>query len=403
MKKKILFVILDGAGDGLRPGTTLERAFKPVLDSFTKNGFAGLIENKLLDHPDSGVSIFNLFGYKKDDYPGRGYLDAMGIGLPQLKDTVYMRGNYATVEEIVAEKAENQYETRLKLVDRRAGRDTNGLREITQDIKEINIEGIKVKLFKSVAHRCVLMISNIDISPNVSDSNCQVGEIVPKIKPLDNDTASIRTASILNKWSDEVYKIMKSHSANKYRKIPANYILLRGASIWKLEKPFEEKFSLKGAVIAASPVVRGIGRHLEMGVIDVSGATGDKNTNLKNKVLAALDALHSYDYVVLHILSPDIYAHDKDINGKIANIEKIDREVFARIKEYVDFSKTILVVTSDHVTNPENGMHEPGMFPFVIYTLGINPNNVEKYAEEACKLGPVIQIEDFMEQLIEYI
>ncbi|MBU4124562.1 MAG: hypothetical protein KKI14_03805, partial [Nanoarchaeota archaeon] len=70
--KKILFVILDGAGDGLKKGTSLELAHKPNLDEFTKNGVGGLIKNELDKHPDSGISTFNLFGYSVN-YPGRGY------------------------------------------------------------------------------------------------------------------------------------------------------------------------------------------------------------------------------------------------------------------------------------------------------------------------------------------
>jgi len=96
--KKILFVILDGAGDGLKKGTSLEEAHKPNLDEFTKNGYAGLIDNKLGKHPDSGVSTWQLFGFPMDRYPGRGYLDAMGVGLLPRPHTLYVRCNFSTVE-----------------------------------------------------------------------------------------------------------------------------------------------------------------------------------------------------------------------------------------------------------------------------------------------------------------
>ena len=57
MRKKILFIILDGAADNIEK-TPYMLAFKPNLDLITKNGFAGLIENNEAKHPDSGISNF---------------------------------------------------------------------------------------------------------------------------------------------------------------------------------------------------------------------------------------------------------------------------------------------------------------------------------------------------------
>ena len=61
MRKKILFIILDGAADNIEK-TPLMLAFKPNLDLLTKNGLSGLIENSEGKHPDSGISNFVLLG-----------------------------------------------------------------------------------------------------------------------------------------------------------------------------------------------------------------------------------------------------------------------------------------------------------------------------------------------------
>ena len=98
MHKKVLFVILDGVAD-LTEKTPLQLASKPNLDLLTKNGFAGLIENKEGHHPDSSLSTFVLLGYNKEDYPGRGYMEALGIGLRPTPGSVYLRANFATVKE----------------------------------------------------------------------------------------------------------------------------------------------------------------------------------------------------------------------------------------------------------------------------------------------------------------
>ena len=98
MRKKVLFVILDGIADNVE-NTQLMIASKPNIDLITRNGFSGLIENKTNDHPDSGLSNFVLLGCEKEEYPGRGYFEALGINLKIIPGSVYVRANFATVKE----------------------------------------------------------------------------------------------------------------------------------------------------------------------------------------------------------------------------------------------------------------------------------------------------------------
>jgi 2,3-bisphosphoglycerate-independent phosphoglycerate mutase len=403
MRKKILFVILDGAADNIEK-TPYMLAFKPNLDLIAKNGFAGLMENREGEHPDSGISNFVLFGYDKEEYPGRGYLEALGANLKITPGSVYIRANFATVKEVVEDKLKTgTFEPKLHVVDRRAGRDSSGLREMAKSIKEFFLDGVRIDFYKSLGHRGVVALNSIDISPNVSDSDPnEEGNEVQKIRPLSNDEKAVRTAAALNKFSKEVYRILKDHPSNKYRKAPANYILLRGASQYHYVKSFKDMFGLSAACIAASPVINGIARAMEMNTIEVSGATADLKTNLRDKTLRALDALKKYDFVILHILGTDVASHDKSFNQKRFFIEKIDREVFRRILEYADFEKTMVVVTSDHVTSCKTGYHMSGFIPFAIYTKGIESNKIEKFDEKSCKQGPVINIEDFMEKVISF-
>lgn len=404
MRKKVLFVILDGAADDA-PNTAFMEAYKPNLDLLTKNGFAGLLENRYGEHPDSGISNFVLLGYSEDEYPGRGYLEAQGANMKITPDSIYVRANFASVkEEVCDELKTGTFKPKLIIVDRRAGRDNTGLFEMAKSIKEFFLDGVRIDFYKSLGHRGVVAMNSIGLSPNVSDSDPnEKGNEVLDVLPLTGDDKAMKTAAALNKFSEEVYKILKDHPSNKYRDIPANYILLRGASQYQYVKSFKDKFGLTGACIAASPVIKGIARALEMDIIEVSGATGDMKTNLTEKTLKALDALNKYDFVILHILGADVASHDKNPAQKRMFIEKMDREVFRRILEYVNFDKTIVAVTSDHVTTVKDGEHKSGFVPFAIYTRGIEPNQVMKYDEKSCKLGPVTHTEEFMEELFKFI
>jgi len=404
MHKKVLFIILDGIAD-LTEKTPLQLASKPNLDLLTKNGFAGLIENKEGHHPDSSLSTFVLLGYSKEDYPGRGYLEALGIGLKSTPGSVYIRANFATVKEAMHDNLKTgEFNPHLIVVDRRAGRDTTGLFDMSKDIKEFFLDGVRIDFYKSLGHRGVVVLNSVSISSNVSDSDPGIeGKEVEEIRPLTNDELAAKTAAALNKFEIETYRILKEHPENRYRSVPANFILLRGASSYKYVKSFKDSFGLIGACIAASPVVKGIAKALDMEVIEISGTTADFKTNLTDKVLKALDLLNNHDFVILHILGCDAVSHDKKFDLKRLFIEKIDREIFKRILEYTDFDRTMLVVASDHVTSSKTGMHMPGFMPFLIFTKGIQPNGIGMFDEESCKQGPLVNIEDFMEEVMRFV
>ena len=403
--KKILFIVLDGAADKER--SAYKFANKPFLNKFVANGVGGLINNELGSHPDSAISNWCLLGYTKDEYPGRGLFEALGIGITPKKGEVYVRGNFATVKEVVEKTAQGEFCPRLQVIDRRAGRDETGLEEIVKDISHnnelTNIDGIKFEVHKSVGHRVVIIMKG-NTSADISDSDPGESEAdVQYIKALNRTSAALHTARALNKWSMEVYKFLKTHPINRRREIKANFILTRGSGSYKFIKPFKIKTGMKGAVVAGSPVIKGIGAAMGMDVINVDGATAMLRTNLAGKVKAAISALANHDFVLLHVLAPDIAAHDKILNKKIKILEQIDNVWFKEIAENVDFSKTVLVVTSDHITDVWTGQHTAGTMPFLIYTDDIEKNGIISFNEESCKFGPEIDIEDFFEEVQRFI
>jgi 2,3-bisphosphoglycerate-independent phosphoglycerate mutase len=414
MPKKVLLVILDGVADGAQEGrkTALQLAQKPVLDSFSKSGVGGVLDNQSEESPglgpDSGVSTWLLLGYDRSDYPGRGYLDALGAGVNVKPTDVCIRANFAAVREgdsplqDVPLNMKSVQHKHFIVTDRRAGRDIEGLHDLAKGIANINIEGVPVRFFRSLGHRGVIVLSSTAVSPNVTGSDPGADNLaVREIKATASDNASEKTAATLNKWSAGVYEALKNDPANKYRKVPANYVLLRDPGMWRSVKSFKEKHGFTGMVVAASPVVKGIGRMLEMDIKDVVGASGDMKSNLRDKTMAAIDGLTKYDFVILHILGTDAVSHDRKMDAKTGFIDKIDREVFGRIREYVDKKKVLIAVTSDHICSVYTGKHEKGAFPFCLYTQGMKPNQTAAFDEVSSKepLGPKLDIEDFMEFL----
>ena len=121
MRKKILFIILDGAADNIEK-TPYMLASKPNLDLITKNGLSGLLENREGKYPDSAISNFVLLGYDKGEFPGRGYLEALGANLKITPGSVYVRANFASVkEEMRDELKTGTFKPKLIIVDRLEG------------------------------------------------------------------------------------------------------------------------------------------------------------------------------------------------------------------------------------------------------------------------------------------
>ena len=117
------------------------------------------------------------------------------------------------------------------------------------------------------------------------------------------------------------YEILKDHPVNKKRiaqgKNPANSIWLWGEGTRPALTSFEEKYNLKGSVISAVDLIKGIGIGAKMNVIEVPGATGTYHTNFQGKAEYAINALkEGYDYVYIHMEAPDECGHQGDLDRK---------------------------------------------------------------------------------------
>ncbi len=161
-----------------------------------------------------------------------------------------------------------------------------------------------------------------------------------------------------------------------------------------------EAYGLKGAVISAVNVVRGLGAILGMEIINVEGATGYFDTNYEGKADAALEALKKYDFVLVHVEAPDEAGHLGDFNLKVKTIEDLDRRLLGRILDGlrrldVDYCVGIL---ADHATPINVRTHTPTPIPFAFYSNRIKPENVkpaERYDEKSASKTGVFLEEGF--------
>jgi 2,3-bisphosphoglycerate-independent phosphoglycerate mutase len=403
---KAILVIGDGMAD--RPlkeldwKTPLEAAHNPTMDLLAKRGICGIMDPISPGvPPGSDTATLALLGYDAlKVYSGRGALEALGSGINVSEGDVCFRCNFATVDE------------NFTVIDRRAGRiadeDSHRLAESLSEVK-LSDSSVKFQFEKTLQHRAVLVLRGPKLSKAVSDSDPgEVGGKVLEIKPLNECPEAAFTARILNELMLKFHKILKEHPINIKRAekgLPqANMILFRGAGDLPKIKPIKEAYHINAICIAATSLVKGVCKTAGIQLLDVEGATGTCQTDYLAKAKAALQAIKTSDFVLLHVKAPDVASHDGDANQKIEVIEKID-QMLSYIFNKMDSNETYIALTADHTTSCITKKHDGDPVPVAIMGPHVRSDKVEKFSERACANGGLGRIRgiDLMPILMNYL
>ena len=131
--------------------------------------------------------------------------------------------------------------------------------------------------------------------------------------------------------------------------------------------PSLERFGLRGAMVSAVDLLKGIGVYAGLEPLKVEGATGYIDTNYRGKVEAALAALDQGNFVFLHIEAPDEASHTGSLDIKIQAIESFDRHVVGPIADGArKFGRVHLLVATDHFTPISIRTHSSDPVPFLL-------------------------------------
>lgn len=342
-KGKGLLLIFDGMGDRPVPElggkTPLEAASTPNLDRMAREGVNGIMDPIAPGiRPGSDTSHLAYLGADPYEYyTGRGPIEAAGIGLDVRPGDVAFRCNFATVDD------------KMVVVDRRAGRIMEGTDRLAELLNGMEIEGVKVILKRSVAHRAALILRGEGLGCKVSDIDPhEPGEELRQARA--SDQASEKTARVLNELVRISHERFENHPVNLERKrrgeLPANILLPRGAGILKETPSFEEKFGIRGAAIAEVGLIYGVARILGLDLIRVADSTGGLDTDTQAMGRAAMKALETHDFVMMNVKGCDIAGHDGNAKAKVEMIEKIDQMVGEMSKSFD--GSLYVILTADH-------------------------------------------------------
>jgi len=188
-------------------------------------------------------------------------------------------------------------------------------------------------------------------------------------------------------------RLLKDHPVNKSREAkglhPANSIWLWGEGTKPNISNFTENYGVKGSVISAVDLIKGIAICAGMKVIEVEGATGNENTNFAGKGQAALETLlEGQDFVYIHVEAPDECGHRGEIEKKVKSIEMIDEQIVGPLlrglkEQGEDYS---ILILPDHPTPLSLKTHTSEPVPFLLYRSNEEmESGKETYSEETCK------------------
>ena len=82
-------------------------------------------------------------------------------------------------------------------------------------------------------------------------------------------------------------------------------------------------------MIAATAIIKGTGLTFGIDIHTVEGATGYYDSNLEGKMKKAVELITTkdYDFGFVHIKAVDDAGHDKRLDIKVEQLEKIDRAI----------------------------------------------------------------------------
>jgi 2,3-bisphosphoglycerate-independent phosphoglycerate mutase len=356
---KYIILVGDGMADypleELGGKTPLEVAETPHMDRIAacRVGLARTIPTGM--EAGSDIANLSLLGYDPTVYhTGRAPLETASMGLDLTPDQVAFRMNLVSLErrsddEIIMRSHSSGDITTSEAV------------EIVESLKrEITIPGIQI--YAGVAYRHILLWDHGPVD----------AVTIPPHDVLDQNMASYLNGPSNNPVLDLVrrsWPVLQRHEINKKRKEAglkeANSVWLWGQGKAPTLPSFMDRYGLKGGVISAVDLVKGIGIFMGLMPIHVEGATGYLNTNYRGKAQEALKGLASLDLIYLHVEAPDEAGHAGDHREKIEAIENFDNKVVGTVLEGLEgFERYRIMVVSDHFTPIEKRTHTEEPPPF---------------------------------------
>ena len=362
---KYVVVLGDGMADRpiaeLGDQTPLAYAETPTMDQLAAVSEIGMVHT-IPDgmKPGSDTANLSVLGYNpRIYYSGRSPLEALSIGV-DMKDTdIALRCNLVTLSE-----EEENYEDRT-IIDHSSGEISTADAAVLLDAVREGLENETYKFYVGTSYRHLLIWDRGDVV-ELTQPHDVLGQTIGQYLPED---------AILREMMKKSYDILVNHPSNVERKKkglnPANSCWFWGAGTKPALSSFAEKTHLKGAMISAVDLLKGIAVGASMKVVEVEGANGGLNTNYEGKAQAAIDVLtkEGYDFAYIHVEAPDEMGHQGSVERKVKAIEYLDSRIIKPVKEGLEAADEDfrMLVLPDHPTPICMRTHSSDSVPYLLY------------------------------------
>jgi 2,3-bisphosphoglycerate-independent phosphoglycerate mutase len=382
---KYVVVLCDGMADYPVPAlggkTPMMVAKKPHIDALAAKAEVGLVRTVAPGlKPGSDVANMSVLGFDPHRfYTGRSPLEAASIGIDMKDSDVSLRTNLVTLSdkgEPFADKVIEDYCA-----------DDISTEEARQLIEAVQAAfgGGEYDFYTGVSYRhCLIWHGGTTELGNMTPPHDITGKVIgPHL-------STAETARPLLEMMEKSFDLLKDHPVNKARvaagRRPANCIWLWGEGKRPALQPFEALYGIKGGMVSAVDLLKGIANCAGMEVEEVPGATGYIDTDFEGKAKAALDLLTRNDLVYVHFEAPDECGHRNEPENKVKAIEMIDSRVLPILEEgleqYEDYK---ILLLPDHPTPIVTRTHASDPVPYLLYQKSAPKTGVDTINEETAK------------------
>ena len=377
---KYIVILCDGMADEpldeLGGKTPLEAARTANMDSLAKESEIGMVRTVPEGMaPGSDTANLSVIGYDpREYYTGRSPLEALSIGADMAPDDVSFRCNLVTLSD-----EEDRYEDR-HVLDHSSGEIST--EEAAELVKALS-EGLKqdgYEFYVGTSYRHLLIQKKgkvVELTAPHDILTKRIGDYLPQDE-------------VLRDMMVKSYDILKDHPVNVKRraegKKPANSAWFWGAGTRPALMAFEKKNGVKGAMISAVDLLKGIAVGADMDNIIVEGANGGLDTNYSGKAQAAVKALteDGYDFVYVHIEAPDEMGHQGSYENKITAIERIDEKIVGPVRKELENAgvEFRMLILPDHPTPVRVRTHTSDPVPYLLYDSRKAVKTADTYNEK---------------------
>lgn len=379
---KYIVVLGDGMADEpiaeLGGKTPMEAACTPVMDELAGKGSLGTVQNVPQGMaPGSDVANLSVLGYDPaENYSGRSPLEALSVGVAMEDNDVIFRSNIVTLTD------DEPYEEKT-ILDHSSGEIATADADVLMETIREKFNNDTFQFYTGTSYRHILVWKNGRVA-KLEPPHDHLGSVIGPFLPQEE---------VLRNMMKESFPILNEHPLNRARaaagKNKANSLWFWGAGTKPRVQNFREKTGLKGAMISAVDLLKGIAVGAGMQVCQVEGATGSIDTNFEGKAQAAIDALlkDGCDFAYIHVEAPDEMGHQGKVQEKVKSIEYLDSRLIALVKQAMeeageDFRMLIL---PDHPTPIRIRTHTGDPVPYLLYDSTRQRKKQERFTEETAR------------------